>query len=399
MTSGADVRVTALPPGGLSALAAAPGLGELFALARADEVLVGRGVAQRFDADVASTEVRHAMRALAREGAPLRALAALPFDPARTPDGVWGALGRGGVVIPRFLGLRRGAEELLVTIGADPPELGGATEQTAGAPRVAREGGDGGTDYEALVQRALGEIAVGTAEKIVPVRVRDLWLDRVPSASGVLGRLLSAATPPATPYTVTGDGRAFVGSTPETLVTVGLGRLGTEAVAGTAKREDGEMLLRSEKDVREHEVVADTLAASLATWGEVRRGPRGLRSTGQVTHLVTPLEVALEAPVHALDAARRLSPTPAVGGFPTARALAFLRCEEGFDRGLFAGALGAFDAEGHGAFVVAIRGALLDDRRVRLFAGAGVVRGSVPARELEETRWKMAAMEAALGVA
>ncbi len=398
MTSlGGAVRVTEIAPGALLALAAAPGLGDLFALVRDDEAVVGRGVAVEWPADAAAETLTHALRDLG-PGTPLRALAAVPFDVARAPDGAWGALGCARLVVPRHLAVRRGARATLLTIDAAPPCLA-RPEPSARAPLRTSELREDAVSYEALVRRALDEIAGGATEKLVPARIRELTLDRAPSPASVLERLVEAASPRATSYAVTAGALAFVGRTPETLVTVTGSRIATEAVAGTARPGDERGLETSPKELREHEIVVDALAAALARWGEVVRGARTTRDGGGLTHLVTPLHVEVRAPVHALEVARALSPTPAVGGAPTARSLAFLRDEEGFDRGLFAGALGSVDAEGHGTFVVAIRGALLHGARARLFAGAGIVRGSDPSRELEETSLKLAAVEAALGLA
>ena len=67
-------------------------------------------------------------------------------------------------------------------------------------------------------------------------------------------------------------------------------------------------------------------------------------------------------------------------------------------RGWYAGPFGWLDEGGDGDFVVALRCALLDDRRVHLFAGAGIVDGSVPEAEFDETEWKLRTLRAALEV-
>jgi menaquinone-specific isochorismate synthase len=65
---------------------------------------------------------------------------------------------------------------------------------------------------------------------------------------------------------------------------------------------------------------------------------------------------------------------------------------ENFSRGLYAGTLGWIDARGEGDFVVAIRSALVEGARARLYAGVGIVEGSDPAREQVETDLKLRAM-------
>ncbi|MYG80697.1 MAG: isochorismate synthase, partial [Gemmatimonadetes bacterium] len=58
------------------------------------------------------------------------------------------------------------------------------------------------------------------------------------------------------------------------------------------------------------------------------------------------------------------------------------------DRGGYAGPVGWFDSEGGGIFVPALRSAVSSTGRWRLFAGAGIVAGSDPALEWEETELK-----------
>jgi salicylate biosynthesis isochorismate synthase len=98
-----------------------------------------------------------------------------------------------------------------------------------------------------------------------------------------------------------------------------------------------------------------------------------------------------------LELVALLHPTPAVGGTPTAEAMAWIRREEGLGRGWYAAPIGWFDATGDGDFRVALRSALLDGRTARLYAGAGIVAGSDAAAELAETETKLRTMLDALG--
>jgi isochorismate synthase EntC len=76
--------------------------------------------------------------------------------------------------------------------------------------------------------------------------------------------------------------------------------------------------------------------------------------------------------------------------------MAFLLEEEPFERGWYAGPVGLFDAEGNGIFVPALRTGVSTGSGWRLFAGAGIVEGSVPALEWEETAIKFELMLEAL---
>ncbi len=98
-----------------------------------------------------------------------------------------------------------------------------------------------------------------------------------------------------------------------------------------------------------------------------------------------------------LSLVEALHPTPALGGTPRDAALDWIaRCERA-PRGWYAGPVGWCDADGDGAFHVAIRAALLQGARAWTYAGAGLVAGSDPDTEWAETEAKMAPMRAALG--
>ena len=84
-----------------------------------------------------------------------------------------------------------------------------------------------------------------------------------------------------------------------------------------------------------------------------------------------------------------LHPTPAVGGLPRAEALAWLDDHEGLDRGWYAGPIGWVDGRGEGVFVVALRSALVRGAEATAFVGCGLVRGSEPRAEWDETRAKL----------
>jgi menaquinone-specific isochorismate synthase len=79
-----------------------------------------------------------------------------------------------------------------------------------------------------------------------------------------------------------------------------------------------------------------------------------------------------------------------------AAAVAGIRGLEGFPRGLYAGALGWVNARGGGEFFVGLRSALVDGATARVYAGAGIVAGSMPEKEFAETELKFKAMLEAL---
>ncbi|HTJ85533.1 MAG TPA: chorismate-binding protein, partial [Polyangiaceae bacterium] len=176
----------------------------------------------------------------------------------------------------------------------------------------------------------------------------------------------------------------------------------TEALAGSEPRRGADLaevqrLLLRDKDRREHDLVVAAIEAALEDL-ETKpvRGDTRVRTLGAVHHLVTPFSAPAVPSVGVLDVVARLHPTPALGGAPRGRALAFVGAREA--RGPYAGPVGWLGESGRGAFVVGIRSACIANGEATTYAGAGIVRGSVPALELAETRAKESAMLRALGV-
>jgi isochorismate synthase EntC len=92
-----------------------------------------------------------------------------------------------------------------------------------------------------------------------------------------------------------------------------------------------------------------------------------------------------------LELAGALHPTPAVCGTPRDAAHALIARDEP-ERGWYAGAIGWMDGHGDGELAVALRAALAEERRVLVWAGAGIVEGSDAALELAEVEAKMTAL-------
>jgi menaquinone-specific isochorismate synthase len=261
-------------------------------------------------------------------------------------------------------------------------------------------------DYRDAVRRGLECIHAGEFKKIVLARAIDLTANRPLHPLTVLNGLRQRFPDCYAFSAANGKGQSFIGASPERLLRVSQGRLETEALAGSARRgagasEDaalGAALLRSEKDVREHCHVIESITRRLEPLG-VRLEPvasPSVRKLANVQHLHTPMRGALPERVRLLDVLAVLHPTPAVGGTPREAAVARIRGLEGFPRGLYAGALGWINSRGGGEFFVGLRSALIDGERARVYAGAGIVAGSEPTRELAETELKIQALLAAL---
>ena len=194
----------------------------------------------------------------------------------------------------------------------------------------------------------------------------------------------------------------FVGATPERLAAVHDGHLHTAALAGSAPRHEdpaidaalGQGLLTSPKERQEHDVVVQAVDRALADLGVEDWHPRhpSLLCLHGIQHLYTPIDAELPPGVGLLDLVGALHPTPAVAGHPGGQAADLRAAHEGMDRGWFASPVGWMDAAGDGEFRVALRTGLVTGIGTTLYAGAGVVEGSDPDRELLETDVKLRAV-------
>ena len=255
--------------------------------------------------------------------------------------------------------------------------------------------------YEAAVAAARARIHAGELEKTV--LAREVTVD-APAAHdpAALHGALRELFPACFCFCVGSPQGAFCGASPELLVRRRGAGAATVALAGSARRSAdpsvddhlGEQLLRSAKERSEHAIVARRIERALrphSVWVEAAPEP-GLVKVANVQHMATPIRAQLADPRSAIELAGLLHPTPAVGGEPRAPALAAIEEHERMDRGWYAGPVGWMDAAEDGEFCVALRSALLRDRRAHLYAGAGIVADSDPAAELDETEVKLGAI-------
>lgn len=193
-------------------------------------------------------------------------------------------------------------------------------------------------------------------------------------------------------------GHAFLGAAPELLARVQGVELETMALAGSIKRgatadEDAELaaaLLASAKDRHEHALVVNALRAilqPLCRQLQVAAEPAVL-ALSNIQHLYTPVKARLNSPEGVLPLVEALHPTPAMGGTPRELGMEFIRGNEPTLRGWYAAPVGWIDCNMEGAFAAAIRSAVVQKERAWAYAGAGIVPGSVPQAEWEETNWK-----------
>ncbi|MEV1002663.1 isochorismate synthase [Nonomuraea sp. NPDC050202] len=269
-------------------------------------------------------------------------------------------------------------------------------------------------DYVKAVRRAIDRIAAGELDKAVLSRALAVTSARRLSVPGLLRHLGGHGYTFAVPI---GTRRTLIGASPELLISRrtrdGISMIVANPLAGStprgagpaADRQAAQELLASAKDRHEHRLVVEEVARALDPFCRdlhVPAEPTPL-ATPTLWHLSTLITGTLADPApSSLALAAALHPTPAIAGTPTKPALALISELEGgggVERGYYCGLVGWTDATGDGEWALALRCAVLDgDRRLRLYAGAGIVADSDPAAELAETNAKFGIMLDALDV-
>ncbi|MDR8391114.1 isochorismate synthase [Aliifodinibius sp. S!AR15-10] len=202
------------------------------------------------------------------------------------------------------------------------------------------------------------------------------------------------------------QGKAFLGCSPERLVSFKKNYLLTDSLAGSVSRgktatEDVHLekyLLNSEKNRREHQFVTSAIEEHLQPFThDIERAEQpDVKKLKNVQHLYTPVRAWLKEDTNQFSILNKLHPTPAVGGHPRSQAVPYIDSLEEFDRGWYAGPVGWFNLNGGGEFAVAIRSSLVDGNTARVFAGCGIVEDSDPQTEWEETNLKLMPILSAL---
>ena len=314
------------------------------------------------------------------------AVGALPFDRTETAE----------LVIPStVIGRRADGRCWLTEVGdraarlhvpeADPDAA--AWTVTTRTPR---------DEWRAMVETALEAIRRDEVAKVVLARSVVVEADAAPSATRLLTHL-RARQPGCFVYHADG----LLGATPELLVRRTGPQVESCPLAGTAPigAAAAAHLRASAKDAWEHRLVVEDVVAALAPVCDELVVPddASLTTLASMLHLATPLRGRLGVPApSALTLARSLHPTAAVAGTPRDAATRLLARLEPAPRGRYGGPVGWVDARGDGEWAVALRGAQLDGCRAVLHAGAGIVRGSHPDAEWDETQAKLEPMLGAL---
>ncbi len=204
---------------------------------------------------------------------------------------------------------------------------------------------------------------------------------------------------------------AVVGSSPEVLVGVKGGEVNIRPIAGTRKRgaslaEDAAIsadLLSDEKERAEHLMLLDlgrNDVGRVSEIGSVKVNTSfGLQKTSHLIHIVSDVTGTLRQDLDEIDALVAGFPAGTVSGAPKIRAMEIIDELEPERRGIYAGCVGYFSANGDMDTCIALRTAVVKDGKLYAQAGGGVVYDSTPEYEYEETVNKAAALFRAAEVA
>jgi menaquinone-specific isochorismate synthase len=148
-------------------------------------------------------------------------------------------------------------------------------------------------------------------------------------------------------------------------------------------------VLASSKDLREHHFVVNSIVEQLLRKGIKASHPSQpkLITQGHLIHLHTLIQASVKEQ-SPLDLVEALHPTPAVAGLPLSKSLSWLRALEPFDRKTYASPIGWIDKNQNSEFRVAIRYGQVRGNELKLFAGAGLVKGSTVEGEMQEVALK-----------
>lgn len=261
--------------------------------------------------------------------------------------------------------------------------------------------------WERNLSDAIQRMRSGELQKVVLSRVAEVEFPRRFYADNAL-RYLTEQYPGTYRFVFEPRaGHAFFGATPELLVSTAGDRFETMALAGSMKRgttpeEDralAQALLDSEKNRYEHQLVVDGIREQLSDQvAEMTIAETQIMTLSNIHHLLTPIAGQMKKRDGVLPLVDALHPTPALGGQPRDVAMRLIGEAETVPRGWYAAPVGWLDQHLDGQFGVAIRSAVAQERRVWLYAGAGIVADSDPQAEWDETALKFRPMLGALGV-
>ena len=263
-------------------------------------------------------------------------------------------------------------------------------------------------DYHQMVEGAREYIRAGDIFQVVP---SQRYTADYPYSSLAFYRSLRAINPSAFMFHMRLGAAQLVGSSPEILVRVRDGRMSVRPIAGTRPRADDqaenlrrqEDLLNDAKECAEHLMLLDlgrNDVGRVCEYGSVEVTESFVvEHYSHVMHIVSQVEGNLRPDKTLKDALMAGFPAGTVSGAPKIRAMQIIDELEGNARGVYGGAVGYFGWKGDLDTCIALRTAVLENGRLHIQAGGGVVLDSDPEYEYQETLHKSQALKRAAELA
>ena len=213
-------------------------------------------------------------------------------------------------------------------------------------------------------------------------------------------RALRAMNPSPYMYYLDTGRTQVVGSSPEILVRLDDGIVTVRPIAGTRPRGETQQmdialeaeLLADPKERAEHLMLIDlgrNDVGRVSEAGTVKLGDSfTIERYSHVMHIVSEVTGKLREGLGYMDALRAAFPAGTVSGAPKIRALEVIRELEPVKRNVYSGAVGYLGWNGDADTAIAIRTAVIQDGRLHVQAGAGIVYDSDPEKEWDETMSK-----------
>ena len=204
------------------------------------------------------------------------------------------------------------------------------------------------------------------------------------------------------------DDIALVGSSPETMVRLENRVATIRPIAGTRPRgkteqEDRLMadeLLKDEKERAEHLMLVDLGRNDLGRVAEIGSVQVTdlmiVERYSHVMHLVSNICCDMRSECDAFDLLAATFPAGTLSGAPKIRAMEIIHDMEKDSRGPYGGAVGYISFNGNMDMAITIRTACIENNRLTVRAGAGIVADSDPEHERMETVNKARAIQQAL---
>jgi anthranilate synthase component 1 len=249
-------------------------------------------------------------------------------------------------------------------------------------------------DYFAMIEKAKEYILAGDIFQVVLGQRFSVPFDMQALS---LYRALRRLNPSPFLFLLNFADFSVVGSSPEILVRVRDDKVTIRPIAGTRPRgkdraEDlalEEDLLADPKELSEHLMLLDlgrNDVGRVAKVGTVKVTDQMIvEHYSHVMHIVSNVEGDLDPAYDAVSALFAGFPAGTVSGAPKVRAMEIIDELEPLRRGIYAGCIGYFGADGQMDTCITLRTAIVKDGTMYVQAGGGIVADSDPEAEFQES--------------